>query len=157
MASEGSKHLQRALAGPLKALGFKKSGATWHRPTPDAIAVLNLQGSQFGPSFYVNLGVYFRALGDRVAPPESLCHLRIRLSQLVPNGARLTQLLDLESPIAEPARLQELVALVREFAAPWLDQVSTRKGARLWCSSPRSESFFLGVEARSLLELVPGA
>jgi hypothetical protein len=69
----------RALATLLKPLGFKKRGATWHRGTPDAIWTINVQGSQWGGEYYLNVGTYLRALGDEVAPPEFRCHVRARI------------------------------------------------------------------------------
>ena len=57
MASENNKWLQQALAPALTQRGFKKSGATWRKASADSIEVLNLQGSRWGPSFSVNLGV----------------------------------------------------------------------------------------------------
>jgi len=157
MASEVGKHLEPAIVELLRAHGFKKSGTTWRRPSSEAVAVLNLQASAWGRFAYVNLGVYFRALGTLVRPSESVCHLRCRLAQLVPDAARLTQILDLESPLSDSSRLGELAELVSRHAIPWLDRVSTRDGARLWCISPSSPACFVSAQARPMLELPPGA
>src|SRR5262245_38923985 len=110
MASEKSKWLQQALAPALKQRGFKKSGATWRKWSAEAIGVLNLQGSQWGPSFYINLGVYFRALGDRDQPTECHCHIRTRLGALVPDWRRLDALLDFEQPVLDDIRARDLEA-----------------------------------------------
>lgn len=157
MASDNSKWLQRALAPALKAAGFRKSGATWWKESDTTIRVLNLQGSQWGPSFYINLGVYFRALGDRERPSESICHIRIRLSELVPDRARFNALLDLERPIPDDVRMRELEALVVERALPWLDMLSTVAGARQYCSAQRPEAPWVTKEARDLLASLQGA
>jgi Domain of unknown function (DUF4304) len=68
-----------ALAQLLKPLGFKKLRGTWHRATADTIQVINVQGSQWGPEYYLNVGTYLRALGAEVAPPEFRCHVRSRI------------------------------------------------------------------------------
>jgi hypothetical protein len=137
--SANSKILQQALAPGLKAAGFKKTSATWHRYHPAHIAVINLQGSQWGPSFYLNLGVYFVDLGDKPRPSEPECHIRSRLEAHVPDFTRVHQLLDFERKFELSARSQELASLLHKYGIPWLDRVATKAGAKEWCEKhPRS-------------------
>ncbi|MBE7466314.1 MAG: DUF4304 domain-containing protein [Planctomycetes bacterium] len=157
MASENNKWLQRVLGPAAKLRGFKKSGATWRKEAVDAIGVLNLQGSQWGPSFYINLGVYFRALGDHDQPSEYHCHVRTRLSELVPDRERLNTLLNFERPVEDNVRARELEALVLKYGLPWLDTVSTVEGAREYCCSLVSKSPWVTKEARAFLESAHGA
>src|SRR5258705_1657189 len=124
MASENSKWVQQALAPALKLRGFKKSGATWRKEGGEAIGVLNLQGSQWGPSFYVNLGVYFRALGDRDKPIEYHCHVRTRLTELVPDRERLNAILDFDKLVRDDIRAREFATLVIDHGLPWLETVA---------------------------------
>ncbi len=64
----------------LKTYGFKKSNATWRKDQGESIAVLNVQKSQWGGDvYYVNIGAYFRALGNDTSPTENKCHVRVRL------------------------------------------------------------------------------
>jgi hypothetical protein len=79
MSAIGKDEQTKALAQLLKPIGFKKRRATWHRATADTIQVVNVQGSQWGPEYYVNVGTYLRALGEEVAPPEFRCHIRSRI------------------------------------------------------------------------------
>ena|SRR5688572_12935410 len=151
MASENNKWLQRALATALKQHGFKKLGATWRNDLGPTIGVINLQGSQWGPSFYINLGVYFRALGHRHQPAEVDCHIRTRLHELVPDRARLITLLDFEHVIQEDIRARELEALVVKYGLPWLTAVSTVQGARDYCATIHDKSPFVTKEARAFL------
>ena len=155
MASENSKKLQTILASVMKPLGFKKEGATWRKRNANSISVINLQGSQWGPSFYMNLGIYFLTVGDNEKPPEYHCHLRTRLTELVPDRQRLDDVLDLEKPIALTIRFEELVAAVVNYGLPWLQRVSTVEGAREYCKS--SSAPWVTADARELLGLSPGA
>ena len=157
MASENSRRLQQAVAPALKQHGFKKAGATWRKLGDKAIGVLNLQGSQFGPSFYINLGVYFRALGDRDQPAEVDCHVRTRLTNLVPDPQRLNALLNLGKPVQEDIRGRELETLVIEHGLPWLNTMSTIEGARQYCRSQSPKSPWISKEARDFLETADGA
>jgi len=154
--SANSKLLQKALAPTLKAAGFRQTGATWHRERSAVVAVLNLQGSQWGPQFYVNLGVYFRELGSKARPNEAECHIRSRLDAHVPDRARLFQLLDFEADIELNLRGTELVTLVVEGGIPWLDHVSTWAGAKDWCERHPRSPFMSGVLREHLgLPLAP--
>lgn len=133
MPSEENKKLQLALAPALKTRGFTKERATWRKPNAGSICVLNLQGSQWGPSFYVNLGVYFRALGTKNSPTEYHCHLRARLTDLVSERERVNDLLDFEKTIPPEVRFKELEEAILSHGIPWLDRVSTIPGARGYC------------------------
>src|SRR5438093_235721 len=88
MSSQHNKQLQQTLAPLLKAHGFTKEGPTWRKRFPESIAVFNIQGSQWGVSFYINLGIYFIALGQNERPLEYHCHVRARLDEVVPDRAR---------------------------------------------------------------------
>jgi hypothetical protein len=116
--------LERQLAAPLKALGFKKKSRTWWRHGDETIQVLNLQKSEFGERLYVNLGVYVRALGEEESPPERRCQVQVRLERIASPGRW--------DPVAcatagdEPS--PELVAAVLEDGIGWLDQVATLAG-----------------------------
>lgn len=92
----------RAFAKLLKPLGFKKLRANWHRATLDTIQTINIQGSQWGPEYYINVGTYLRALGNETTPPEYRCHVRARVH-----------------PPERPAEI-----LVQE-CLDWLDQFGT--------------------------------
>lgn len=151
MASEFGKRIQRGLAPVLKARGYAKSGATWRKRNDETVGVLNLQGSAWGPLFYFNLGIYFRALGDHARPSENHCHIRTRLGQLVPDQSRLNALLDFETPFDEGARIQEIVEIVVEFGLPWLDTLSTIEGVRERCDFRNRNDLWITVEAREFL------
>jgi len=148
MSTLEKKQLEGAFAPLLKQIGFKKRGGTWHRAKSEGIQVINIQGSQWSRIFYVNLGVYFADLGKKEIPAEYDCHIRIRLDQLVPDHARLQQLLDLHSKIFVEAEGAELVALVVQFGVPWLDRCSSKSG---FLQEARKKSALVHFEAKSLV------
>jgi hypothetical protein len=63
-----------------KVHGFKKSNLTWHKETSETILVFNIQKSQWGPEFYINVGIYLKALGSENKPPEYRCHVQSRIN-----------------------------------------------------------------------------
>lgn len=64
----------------LKTVGFKKTRTTWHRNSLDGVCVVNVQASQYGSEYYLNVGFYIGALGSLEKPPEYKCHIRERLN-----------------------------------------------------------------------------
>jgi hypothetical protein len=62
-----------------KTAGFKKLRANWYKEEKNTILVFNVQGSQWGPEYYINLGIYIRALGAEVKPPSYRCHIQRRI------------------------------------------------------------------------------
>jgi hypothetical protein len=67
------------------SFGAKKSGS-WYRRSDETIVVLNLQKSNYGPSYYVNVAIWLLAAGPADAPKPSHCHVQTRLERLVPAG-----------------------------------------------------------------------
>jgi hypothetical protein len=78
-----------ALAAPLKAAGYRRTGRTWRRRLEDAVQVVHVQASRSNVGadgrFTLTAGVYFPALAARLAlfpplddPAEHDCHVRTR-------------------------------------------------------------------------------
>jgi hypothetical protein len=97
--------------GPLlKSHRFKKSGATWRREQAESIAVFNVQKSSWGGgTYYLNLGVYFRAIGTESAPTENRCHVQVRLEVAEPSAvaAEAISWFDSRSTLADARVLAE--------------------------------------------------
>jgi hypothetical protein len=123
------KDLEQAIARILKPLGYAKRGATWHRDRDALVSVLNLQKSQWGEDWYLNLGVYLKRLGDEARPSEARCHVRCRASSL--SGREVPR---------DPAAL---AAMVEEVAVPWPDGLSTEEGVATFLASEFSTNCFV--------------
>ena|SRR5687768_5205063 len=120
------------LAPDLKVRGYKKSGPTWRRAKDDTLQVLNLQKSDFGDSFYLNVGLYLTALGDERRPTEYRCHVRCRAERLMPREeiAEMRGLLDFTTDVPSERRYQELRELISAFPLAWLDANTTEAALR---------------------------
>ena len=124
MASPEKEQIVTAIARTLKANGFKKKGATWHRQQGEFIQALNVQGSQWSKSFYLNLGIYLCALGDNKTPTEYRCHIRNRVEDVCDDRSRCNAFLDLENEIPADARFRDLESIIETRAIPWLEEFS---------------------------------
>jgi hypothetical protein len=135
--SEAQKDLEQAIARVLKPLGYTKRAATWHRDREQVVSLVNLQKSQWGEDWYLNLGVYLKALGSEVRPTEARCHVRCRAASL---GRR-----------EMPRDADGLSALIGDVAVPWLDALATERGIAEFLASERSGACFVHQRARELV------
>jgi hypothetical protein len=119
----------------------------------ESIAVFNIQGSQWGPSFYINLGIYFTALGQNERPLEYHCHVGARLNRVLTDSARCAELLNFECTIPDAQRFSELAAAVSEAAVPWLERVATPAGAKAYFALDRARTPWVTADAKEYLGL----
>ncbi|KZE39580.1 DUF4304 domain-containing protein [Microbacterium sp. T32] len=113
------------------AFTTKKSGSR-HRQSAETIVVLHLQKSNYGPRYYVNVAVWLLEAGPATAPKPWECHVQTRLGRVVPRGVddRLRELLDLDAPIADDVRREELLGVWREHLLPVREAAATLNGLR---------------------------
>lgn len=105
-----AEELKKAVSPLLRDHGFKRSGTTWRRDQPESIAVFNVQKSQWGEgTYYINLGMYFKALGADKLPTENKCHVRVRLDPDAPNAIAATSVawFDARATLHDAALLAE--------------------------------------------------
>lgn len=89
-------------------LGLTKRGGAWYLFSDDTILVAELQKSNFGRVYFVNVAVWLRSFGDTQFPKEQACHIRTRLGELVSDPDRLSELLDAERSGQDSQRAAEL-------------------------------------------------
>lgn len=106
--------VQVAFDESCKSLQFEKRRGAWYRRGEDLVTVVDLQKSQYGPQYYINLGLWLIGLEGDAHPKPVACHVRTRLASVV--GEReeleLKQLLDLESPVPDKERHDRLLAFL---------------------------------------------
>jgi len=156
MPSEENKALQSVLAPLMKAHGYRKSGATWHGVSSAFIRVLNIQGSQFGKYFFINLGIFIRALGENPKPKEYDCHVRQRLSGLVSDGGDVFAVLDFQNDMPWGEREQALRNLVQDHALPWLEKKSDIEEIRNYLTREKLHGLPVGKEVYDYLGIDRG-
>ncbi|TFC22108.1 DUF4304 domain-containing protein [Cryobacterium sp. MDB1-18-2] len=124
--------IQTAFDEFAKTAGCSKKSGSWYRRSSETILVLNLQKSQNGLQYYVNVALWLRALGDEESPKENKCQIRTRLTRLLPADLekRLTELLDLDSDLDQMSRKEGLLDLLREHLLPLMEASSSLEGLR---------------------------
>lgn len=92
-----------------------------------------LQTSQWSNKYYMNLGIFLiDAQSKGLWLPEYKADIRIRLKGLVPSAIEKKgkAAFDLECPLMEEDRLDEIEKLVREYRLPLLCRAAILNGLR---------------------------
>lgn len=136
----------------LKNEGFVRKSDSWYRDAEDAILVCNLQKSQYGEQYYVNLAVWLKALGEAAFPKENSCHIRVRLNALSPDDAK--NLFDLErSEIADSDREQGVSRVFKQFGLPLFARCSSHRDLENLIESDEMKKAMVHRRVRELIEL----
>lgn len=137
-----------------KSSGSAKKSGSWYRRSAETIVVLNLQKSNYATRYYVNVALWLLPLGDVDAPKENKCHVRSRLTGLVPGELeqRLNELFDLETPIDDASRREELLSVMAEHLLPLMDGASTLEGLRSGAGRTLIERSLVNGPAQRLLK-----
>lgn len=133
MTASAIKLLQEVISEAAVPAGFRKKGSSWYCEERDAILVINPQKSQYGSQCFLNLGIYWRTLGEKTAPKEEECHVRGRIASVLPadSSKQLDRSLDFEdSSIDDEARRAVLRDALSNHAIPLLKRCSTSEGLR---------------------------
>lgn len=146
--------LQAAFDDFARAAGFTKRSGIWCRRQRETIAVLELQKSQYGPQYFVNVALWLLALGNAECPREHACHLRSRLTRLLPEDEdRLKVVLNLDdSTLTEDHRRATLLEILDERLLPLLDSCATLDGIRSLEATGLLNSFLIAGSALRVLE-----
>jgi hypothetical protein len=133
------------LAADIKARQFRKSGPNWHRDINSLIQVLNIQKSQWGDQFYINVGIYLKDLGNETRPTEYRCHVRCRADALLDGEEYFSfnRLLNFDEPVPLAERYKELRRLIAKSALTWFDVNSTKEALARTLQSRGTRGFFI--------------
>ncbi len=145
--------IRTALQDALEPVGFHRKGDSWFATSEDVVQVVNLQKSQYGQQYYVNVGLWLSALGPpaKPQPKEEQCHIRLRLTAISPDENELRRLLDLETAISEGTRKSELAALVASQLVPFMGSAKTVSGVRTLLERGALKKAMVHAAAKKLL------
>lgn len=138
-----------------RANGFRRKGVTLYRDQPETVAVVNLQASQYGGRYYLNIALWLKAVGEEPDPKEYHCQLRTRLSAL--RGSNTIDVeeafLDLRSKVSNEARIGQFRQVLDSVVGPALSKTGTL--ADLKANPTLVGRFLVNKDAHRLLG-VPG-
>ena len=120
----------------LQSAGFLRKATTWYRDMEETVLVVNLQKSNYGDHYYVNVAVLVKGLPvtqHKVPPNENNCHIRLRLEHLADasDERRIQLLLDLEDgSLTSFDRQEQIERDTTRMVLPFLTRCTTRDGIR---------------------------
>ena len=123
--------VQRVYDSLSREHGFARRSGILYKDTLEVIAMLELQRSDYGRAYYINVGFVLRSLHDVRAPTFGLSDIRIRADTLIGDSdGRLRELLDLENNLDEEKRESALLRILGAELVPMVDAGSTLAGLR---------------------------
>ena len=133
--------LRNGFEQPLKDHDFVKKSGSWYSEKQDAVLVVDLQRSDYGEVYYVNLAVWFKHLGNVVFPKEHQCHIRTRLTSLTNSDVQRALDFD-DSSLSETDRTSILKKAMEGYGIPFVEACSTIEGVKdLFREGGLSKSF----------------
>ena len=122
--------LAKAMDRALRQAGYLRRSKTWHLDAEETTLVVDLQKSDFGLQYYVNLAAFVKTLGNIRFPKEWKCHVRIRLASLEPlDEYFVARVLDLENKEFEMVERQKILfEYIQDHAIPFLKSLGTLSG-----------------------------
>jgi hypothetical protein len=134
----------------------KKSGV-WYRRGDGVIGVVDLQKSQYGPKYYLNVGFWLEQLGEERYPKPERSHISVRLETLVPEEReRIAKLLDLDDPIGDEERVEELLSVLKGQVLPLLERGSSAAQLQALVKDGTLKGAAIRRPAQELLATSPG-
>jgi hypothetical protein len=141
----------------LAPAGFRRRKDTWYKTNEDTITLLNLQKSQYGGQYYMNLAVYIRELGRATSPLEHQSHIRARLTAISGSDASsIDEALDLErSDVSTEQRRNVIGLAITTIAVPFLVDRSVLPRLRELHAQRKLGPVLITKVTRELLERAP--
>jgi len=145
--------IKSSLSSVLKEAGLRRKGSNWFWDTEDAVVVVNLQKSNFGDQYYVNLALWLRALGDAQEPKEQLCHVRLRATALDGEEQRYweNEVFNLEHPLPDEDRASLIRSFMGDTVLPFLRAAAYLDGLRDMHTAGRLKGAAIMLKAQSLI------
>jgi len=126
-----SRELKKVLNNELSQYGFHRKGSTWLLKKKEVIVLVNLQKSNYGEYYYINIGFLLRHIDDIQNPRVEFCHLQGRADGISENDTSLvSSLLDLESSLDDENRINLFSLFIREKIIPLVLSGVTIQGLR---------------------------
>ena len=146
--------LKQTLDSVAAFAGFSKHSGAWYLRRAETMAVIELQKSEYGPQYYVNVALWLLPLSQSQFPKEETCHIRTRLGRLFPQEEkRLKEILDLEYPMDEATRETQFRGILENLLLPALAECSTVAGLKGGLGGGLLKSSLVNREAQKLLGL----
>jgi Domain of unknown function (DUF4304) len=153
---ETANPILAAISQEIEIMGFTRKSNNWTRASAEVSQVINLQKSNYGRQYYINLGFLPKEMAqdstDYAHPRHEKCPVRLRIEDILPNPAQeIAETLDLEKEIFTPHSRAKRVGEFMASIAPTLDRLLTIEGLRRAYADGTFKRALIMLRARALL------
>ena len=153
------KALESVLNRELATKGFKKKASSWYRQGAESLQVVDLQKSNYGLQFYLNLccvpaGMIVEGMP---APKEHKCPIRIRLTAAFPEHLNeIEEVFDLGRTTSdESLRAERLARLTNDLVLPFLNYMKDATSLKVAIEQGVFNRGAVNLAAKKHLGIVP--
>src|ERR1700683_2441378 len=147
-----NKIVEKAIDDLLSKAGFKRKGKVWYVDNAETFSLLELQKSNYGDQYYINLAVFVKKLGSNPFPKEHQCHVRGRLTSLLKDKSDAEKSLDLENvSIPMEKRIASVSSMIKDIALPLLSEMRSMGGIKRLLIENKLEEFLVSLKLKKLL------
>lgn len=145
------KEFKQSIGKFFREEGFLGKGQSWYLSGDAAIVVIGAQKSDYDEKYYLNVGVWLKALGANEFPKEHHCHIQSRLESLFPDYMEsIETACSLDRGSSE--KLVELVGFLRSELVPFCRRCLNVDDLKDLLSSGRFSRGLVMKVARDVLE-----
>ena len=143
--------LKREVGAVFQRAGFVRKSGAWYKSGSDSTLVVELQKSDFGDFFYLNLGVSIKALSDEAFPKVNACHVSLRADALLAaDGVSVDLGLNMEE--GTPQDFDATLRLITDQLLPLSSQFLDLEGLRRQYRQGTFKRALIFWQAREMLE-----
>jgi hypothetical protein len=123
-----SQQFKKLFSGVAVAHGFVRDHGGWFRESPECVVVLDLQKSNFGNNYHLNIKIFVQGLfNSRYSRSKQMVKRLTGDAFLRPPG-QFRPALDLDEPMKPNERVRAIDDLFNEFVTPISTEALTRAG-----------------------------
>lgn len=144
--------LKKTITESLKKAGFKQQSNAWYRGNELTIFIIELQKSNYGNSYFLNMGIWIKILEDSELPKERLCHIRMRADSYFSDiGDQIAGLLDFSESDLNAEKRKEINNLLSDKILPLAAKASAIPSLKELYLSGKLKKAFVHKSARQFL------
>ncbi|UZT99170.1 DUF4304 domain-containing protein [Chryseobacterium fluminis] len=125
-----SKEFKNIFGNMAKENGFLKAFSGWYKESPECIAILELQKSNFGDYYMLNIKIFIQGSFDRTYSPTKEL-IKSPLGHVNANETdEYRSIFNFDQPIDDSLRIERLRELFKNHIVPFTTKTSTRAGIK---------------------------
>jgi hypothetical protein len=125
-----SKEFKIAFGEVAKVYDFKKAFGGWYKESSECIAILELQKSNFGDYYLLNIKIFIQGtFGKHYSPTKDL--IKSSMGDVNSNETKeYKSVLDFDEPMDDDTRKERLKELFEKHIVPFTDKTLSKSGIK---------------------------